>query len=223
MEPSFWLARWQQNQIGFHEQHIHPMLLKYWGEVVASAREQGTNDVDGASRPSVFVPLCGKSLDMLWLIEAGCDVIGVELSELAVEAFFTENKLPYTKTTQGPLQKYENERVTLWCGDIFDLSASQLPALKFFYDRAALVALPIEMRRSYVAKINSLVAPASCGLLVALEYEPNLISPPPHSVPLTLVASSYGEEFDHRVLGSGNGEVKGKPCLEHAVLVQTRS
>ena len=211
MEPNFWLSRWEQNQIGFHEQHVHPMLLKYWQEVAS---------VD-ASRPNVFVPLCGKSLDMLWLMEAGYDVVGVELSELAVEAFFIENNLSYVKSSDGLLQKYSSERVTLWCGDMHDLSAAQLPALNYFYDRAALVALPLDMRHSYIKQLKRLLTPSSVGLLVALEYEPDMVSPPPHSVPLTMVESAYQGLFTHRVLGSGTGEVKGKPCTEHALFLQT--
>ena len=208
MEAKFWLERWQRGEIGFHETMVHPLLIKHW-QTISSGHVQSANNV--------FVPLCGKSLDMLWLIEQGFHVYGVELSALAVDAFFQENNIPFEKSNTGSHTKFESEHATIFSGDILSLAAHSLPAFDFFYDRAALVALPLEMREAYVNKVSALLKPGARGLLISLEYEVGLINPPPHCVDLDSVYDAYGKQYRCDALGSGPGEVKGKPCIEHAI------
>ncbi|MGR8947399.1 MAG: thiopurine S-methyltransferase [Gammaproteobacteria bacterium] len=220
MEPNFWLARWKHNEIGFHEQAIHPLLPKHWPTVAGKTHTKtAAGNDDGAAR-KVFVPLCGKSRDMLWFIEQGYEVYGVELSAVGVEAFFDENNLACEKTVDGKLVKYVGAGVTLWCGDIFILQRSQLPPISLFYDRAALVALPGEMRGRYVHKLATLLAENARGLLIALEYAEHLLNPPPHSLDSDTVRKTCHGLFETRLLGSGDGEVKGHPCTEHAFLLE---
>ena len=76
MDEQFWQARWAENQIGFHQRETNPYLERYWSQLQLPAGCQ------------VLVPLCGKTLDMLWLAAQGHRVLGVELAERAVEDFF---------------------------------------------------------------------------------------------------------------------------------------
>ncbi|MEM7469236.1 MAG: thiopurine S-methyltransferase [Pseudomonadota bacterium] len=218
METDFWLARWAQNEIGFHETDFHPMLRQHWQTVIDRASLS-----DASTQHAVFVPLCGKSRDMLWLMACGFHVCDIELSHLAVDAFFRENNLAYEKSTESNLIKYAGDNVTLWCGDIFALEHTQLPLINLFYDRAALVALPPDIRARYVTKLTDLMAPNAHGLVVSLEYDLSLLNPPPHAITIDSVIESFSGCGECEHLGSGTGEVKGRPCVEHAMLVKTKS
>ena len=130
MEKEFWLERWRTNQIGFHQADFNARLQRHWPSL----------GVPGDAR--VFVPLCGKSRDMLWLAQQGHSVLGVELSPTAIEAFFTEAGAPYERRQAGSLQSYEGERVGILCGDFFELTPIDLSDVVAVFDRGALVALP---------------------------------------------------------------------------------
>lgn len=169
MEPDFWRQRWQENQIGFHQPDINPYLRKHWPNL-------------GVAAPArILVPLCGKSLDMLWLVEQGYQVVGVELSELAVRAFFEEAGFEPTHSQHGMLQLWEAENLQLWCGDFFQLDAGSLGHVDAVYDRAALIALPSEMRQKYVTHMQTLIG-AVPHLLVTMEYPQEQMSGPPFCV-----------------------------------------
>jgi thiopurine S-methyltransferase len=84
LQQEFWHERWQQNEIGFHDKEINEHLQQYWPAFNIALNSR------------IFVPLCGKSKDLLWLLAQGYEVIGVELSPLAVQAFFDENGLSAT-------------------------------------------------------------------------------------------------------------------------------
>lgn len=99
---------------------------------------------------------------MLWLLILGNEAIGVEFSQLAVEAFFTENSLSTTTTT---LQ------------DKFSLTG-----VGAVYDRASLVALPPEMRAAYAEHMQSLFQSGTKTLLVAFNYPQHEMQGPPFSV-----------------------------------------
>ena len=209
MKANFWLECWQRNEIGFHEAEIHPLLLAHWSTVLSAIEDQH-------ARRNVFVPLCGKSRDMIWLMEQGHHVYGVELSAIGVEAFFSENNIAFEKSAAGELTKYVADQVTIFSGDIFALTGSMVPEIKLFYDRAALVALPPGMRNAYAEKVISLLGDKANGLLISLEYAADMINPPPHSLDPEQVEQSYGHVCDCELLGQGVGEVKGKPCTEYA-------
>ncbi|RME35267.1 MAG: thiopurine S-methyltransferase [Gammaproteobacteria bacterium] len=170
MEPEFWHQRWQENQIGFHQdrvnetlEHCFPLLTPRPGE-------------------HVFVPLCGKSLDMLWLQEQGHPVTGVELSPLAVEGFFRENGLRYRSLRSGDLSRHDATGFTLYCGDFFDLQPVDVHSCTLVYDRAALVAFPPEMRPRYAAHLLGLLPAGARILLVTLAYPGGEMEGPPFSV-----------------------------------------
>lgn len=171
MEHAFWHERWQQNQIGFHRQDIHAALHQQWTKL----------DIMPGSR--VMVPMCGKSNDLLWLLNQGYQVLGIELSPLAVEAFFTENNLQPKQRQQGNFLLNEIDELQILCGDFFALQPTDLPAqVDAAYDRASLVALPPPMRIDYALKMKSLLNSGTKTLLVSLEYPDTEMSGPPFSV-----------------------------------------
>ncbi|WP_166359187.1 thiopurine S-methyltransferase [Pseudomonas akapageensis] len=170
MEPEFWHKRWEQNQIGFHQEDVNPCLQRYW---------PGLGLASGAR---VLVPLCGKSLDMVWLAGQGLRVLGVELSSRAVEDFCREQQLQPQINRRGAFTVYQCDGIELWCGDIFALSAADVADCVGLYDRAALIALPAEMRERYCAHLDGILPRECRGLLVTLEYDQAAMAGPPFSV-----------------------------------------
>ncbi len=134
------------------------------------------------TRARVFVPLCGKSVDMRWLAARGHEVIGVELSPIAVRQFFAYEGLQPSSDRTGRFESLRAGPYTLLAGDIFDLDAATLGPVQACYDRAALVALPVNMRRAYVAHCARLLPPGTTLLLITLEYEQQRMEGPPFSV-----------------------------------------
>ena len=171
MDPEFWQERWKNQEIGFHQPDFHALLQKYWPRL------------DLRPGSPVFVPLCGKSLDMVWLAQRGHSVIGAELSELAIDDFFAERGLTATTKTAGDFTVKSADAYELWCGDIFDLPPEAVADVAGVYDRAALIALPRPLRERYAEKLKALLPSRTPILLVTLEYEQAQMSGPPFSVP----------------------------------------
>ncbi len=208
MEAAFWKDRWQANQIGFHEADVHPMLHKH-GAILGN---EGT----------VFVPLCGKSNDMPWLRAQGLQVVGIELADIAVRAFFAEHELTAAHTKLEQFEQYSTPGYRLLCGDYFALTRASLGPITAVYDRAALIALPPDMRRDYAAKMTALAEPGTRMLLVTVEYDTRVITPPPFAVTAEEVTALYGEAWAIEDLGTRAADVKGRPGSEQAfVLVRS--
>ena len=169
MEPAFWQQRWADNQIGFHQAQVNPYLQQYWPQLQLAPGSR------------VLVPLCGKSLDLAWLAGQGHRVLGVELSRQAVQAFFREHGLEPQVAQQGAFEVWRSGDMELWCGDFFALRAADVADCVALYDRAALIALPPEMRVDYM-RLLSQVLPTGAGLLVTLDYQQELLAGPPFSV-----------------------------------------
>jgi thiopurine S-methyltransferase len=148
-----WLQFWRDQRSDFHQQTNNPLLTRFWPSL------------ELAPDSHVFVPLCGKSLDMIWLAGQGYNVIGVELSPVAVRAFFHENGLRPSKRRMGEFTLWQHGRISILCGDYFALQASDLGPVDTVYDRAALTALPEDIRVPYVAQLGRL-APASASILL---------------------------------------------------------
>ncbi|MEO1174199.1 MAG: thiopurine S-methyltransferase [Myxococcota bacterium] len=146
------------------------------------------------------MPLAGKTVDLLWLAEQGYSVLAVELVELAVKAFFDEHRLPHEVTGSGPLKRYraQDRAITVYQGDVFALGAEELDEVDWVHDRAAVVALPAEMRARYGAHLSA-VLPSRAELLVTtFEYEQSRMDGPPFSVPLAEVEQVFSAfRFDH--------------------------
>ncbi len=171
MDADFWRERWQLGQTGFHKSRVNPLLQRWWPELNAQA---GT---------TVFVPLCGKSLDMLWLSEQGYPVLGVELSRLALEDFIDEHALECQWHSDDSFAVAECGSLTLLCGDFFALTSEHLRDTSVIYDRAALIALPPPMRKRYVAHLRENLPGGWRLLLITLDYPQSDRAGPPFSVP----------------------------------------
>ncbi len=183
MEPEFWQERWQRDQIGFHQKEVNPQLREYWPRVGALA---------GAR---IFVPLCGKSRDILWFARNGYEVVGVELSPIAAEAFFRENDLIPDIVEHDHHTSFSNGAVNILCGDFFALRPADLKGVSVVYDRASLIALPADLRRRYVAHLKHLLDPQARTLLVTLEYPDEHVQGPPFSVGETEVRALYDDTY----------------------------
>ncbi len=170
-DKQFWHDKWQSGQLGFHLEDTNAALVKYWPKL----------DIDKTCE--VLVPLCGKSLDMLWLRQQGHEILGVELSQIAARDFFEDNKLKYETTKDDKFQNYTGDGITIAVGDFFDLNEARTTNIKAVYDRAALIALPPSLQKKYVAHLESLLAPGAQILLVTLEYDPADLDGPPFSIP----------------------------------------
>lgn len=201
MEPKFWHERWERGQIGFHRSAPHGFLKRYFSQVAKSGSK-------------VFVPLCGKSNDMLWLLNNGYQVFGVELSEEAVKQFFADNELEPQVTTKvtsnGEFIEYALDELVIWVGDVFNLSGEDLATIDAWYDRGALVALPPEMRKSYVTALSHRLPDEANGLLITVEYPSGYRQGPPFSVSEGEIEASFGQRFSVEELESDEGIIDGK-------------
>ncbi|MCO7519950.1 MULTISPECIES: thiopurine S-methyltransferase [unclassified Pseudomonas] len=196
MEPAFWHKRWADNQIGFHQPQVNPYLQAHWPALGL------------APGARVLVPLCGKSLDMLWLAAQGYRVLGVELSRRAVADFFNEHGLQVQLAQRGAFEIWRSDELEIWCGDVFALGAEDLADCTGVYDRAALIALPAGMRERYMALLGEKLPMACRGLLVTLDYDQALIDGPPFSVADAQVRVGFaGWQVD---------EVEGREILDQS-------
>ncbi len=184
MNKDFWLNLWQKNHIPFHSEETHRFLRQYWPALNIKPNT------------AVFVPLCGKTLDMLWLSQHHKKVIGIELSTIAIEQFFAESKIDYKKSAvDEQLQLYQSDLIDIYCGDFFTLSKEHLPEIGITYDRAALVALPAELRARYVAHLTQLLDKDHRLFLISNTYEQSLMEGPPFSVNEKEITTLFKEHF----------------------------
>jgi thiopurine S-methyltransferase len=188
VSPDFWHQRWQENPIGFHQAAPTPLLVEHWPALGVAPGAQ------------VFVPLAGKSLDMLWFAAQGYRVLGVELSQIAVERFFAEHGLRPDIRDSKYGRHYAAGGIAIVNGDAFGLDADALRGCAAVFDRAALIALPPELRVRYA---NALYAklPAGCrGLLVTLDYPQHEREGPPFAVPEAEVQSLFARDWTIELL-----------------------
>lgn len=178
MDAGFWTDRWARQQIGFHAHQPNVHLCAHWPAIARAGSR-------------VLVPLCGKSVDMAWLAGRGHWVVGVELSAIAVEAFFHEQGLEYCCEPQGPFNLYRSGPIEIWQGDIFALTAEHIGPCAALYDRAALIALPPAMRQVYVQHLQQLLPSGCLGMLLSLEYDQQKAEGPPFSVEPAEVQALY--------------------------------
>ena len=210
MDADFWHRKWADNDIGFHESAANALLRAHF-EALGLAP---------GSR--LLLPLCGKTLDIHWLLERGYRVVGVELSRLAVEQLFTELGTEPTVSRAGPLERFGAPGLDILVGDLFDLDRDALGDVDAIYDRAALVALPPDVRRKYAAHLVALTASAP-QLLICFEYDQTLMEGPPFAVDSDEVAEHYREHYGVRLLERADieGGFKGRlPARESVWLLE---
>ncbi|MCC4631693.1 thiopurine S-methyltransferase [Xanthomonas dyei] len=183
MDTNFWLQRWQDGQTGFHQDEVMPLLQKHWPALQLPRAA------------CVLVPLCGKTLDMHWLAAQGHRVLGVELSPLAVTQFFDEANLQPQRHTSSAGEHFVAGPIEIICGDAFALDASVLADCTAVYDRAALVALPADLRRRYLQTTYARL-PAMCrGLLITLDYPQAEKAGPPFAVDAAEVQALFQAQW----------------------------
>lgn len=182
MEADFWMQKWQRGEIAFHEKQVNPALVQYLPQLQLPAGSR------------IFVPLCGKTLDIGWLLQQGYKVVGAELSVLAITELFTSLNLIPDITTAGKLARYSATNIDILVGDIFQLTTAELGSVNAIYDRAALVALPALMRNRYSACLMALTNNAP-QLLLTYEYDQLLCDGPPFSVSETELQQHYGSSY----------------------------
>ena len=180
MDHDFWQERWATNQIAFHEPEPHPFLRAHIAKL-------GLTPGD-----TVFLPLCGKSLDMDWLIGEGLRVVGIELNRGAVEEVFARLSLAPERRAFGGLQRLQAGPLTLYIGDFFALFAEQLGPVSGVFDRGSLVALPDAMRRRYGPHLVSLAVKAPM-LTMTYDYPQKQTPGPPFAIPFDQVAARYAD------------------------------
>ena len=193
MNSKFWQQRWQEGRIGFHQSDVNPELIKHFSTLALPIGSR------------VLVPLCGKSVDMVWLAHAGYDVVGIELVESAVQAFFIEQNITptiteFTSAADGStLKRYQGQlagqTISLWVADIFALSPTAIGDIDAVYDRAALIALPADVRPDYSKQIYKLSNNAP-QLLITLNYDQSKKDGPPFSISLEQLKQYYDANYE---------------------------
>ncbi len=212
MEHSFWKEKWEQKEIAFHGSETNPLLVKHFGEL---ALHEGNR---------LFLPLCGKTLDIHWLLANGYRVAGAELSGIAVAELFAELGVTPSASRHGSLTHYRAEQIDIFEGDIFKLTADLLEPVDAVYDRAALVALPEGLRQQYALHLTKITNRAP-QLLLCIEYDQSLRGGPPFSLPADKIREVYHETYTFTELGSQEipGGLKGNcPASERAWLLKPR-
>ena len=189
MQPDFWLNRWRAAQIGFHQAAVDRHLKAYWPLL--------NLPMDSP----VFVPLCGKSLDLMWLREGGHSMTGVELSPVALESFLMEHGIPARRRVLADFDVFEAEGLKLYRGDFFKLTRAQLGNSTAVYDRAALISWTPEARQSYVKQLTSLTSPGTQTLLIAVEYPPEQMQGPPFPLTRGTIEELYLGHYSIEELG----------------------
>ncbi len=210
MDADFWYQRWRENRIGFHETAVNPLLIRHWDaiRVGRSAR--------------VLVPLCGKSLDMIWLASRGHRVVGVELSPVATEAFFTENDLDPRVRQRDGFEVWDAGDIRIFCGDFFALMPKLVGRLGAVYDRASLIALPPDLRPRYVQHLVGLMSRGPVPqLLITLEYRADEVVGPPFSVAADEVRAVYAGHYEFDVLAD-NDALDANPNLRRKGITALR-
>ncbi len=190
MRAKFWLERWQKNEIAFHQAEHNKLLLEFWPQM-------------GLKRGDpIFVPLCGKSLDMRWLNHAGHPVVGVELAQIAIETFFAENQICAEQHVVDRFVCHQTDKLKIYQGDLFDLTADLVADVRGLFDRGSLVALPPDMRFRYVDHLLRIIPDGTRILLLTFEYEQERVPGPPHAVHPEEVEQLYGNRCDITLLES---------------------
>ncbi|KHE91727.1 MAG: thiopurine S-methyltransferase [Candidatus Scalindua rubra] len=189
MSIDFWKQTWEKNEIGFHESKPNPLLVAYFKEL---------NLVEGSR---VFLPLCGKALDIAWLLSKGYRVTGAELSKLAIKQLFIGLGVEPEITECGNVSRYSAKNIDIFVGDIFDVSSDILGPVDAIYDRAALVALPEEMRKRYTKHILEITDTAD-QILITFEYDQSLMDGPPFSLNSDEISRHYKDAYNLALLES---------------------
>ena len=185
-----WLEYWENNEINWHSDFVTQELEEYLGLLKLEPGDK------------VFFPLCGKSLDMIYILNQGFSIIGVELSDIGIKQFFHENRLDFTITSVGGFDLYSANNIEIYCGDFFSLTSKHLFDVKAVFDRKSLIALDRNSRQKYVKHLNDIISMGVRILLITLHYPQHQMSGPPFSVDKSEVESLFSMAFKYQELKS---------------------
>ncbi|KTD18055.1 thiopurine S-methyltransferase [Legionella jordanis] len=197
----FWLSIWQEGRTPFHREEVNPDLIEFWPSLKLTPHAR------------VLVPLCGKSLDMLWLVDQGFHVTGIELSETAVQQFAKENQLEFSKRSVHGFDLYCTSAIEIWLADVFDLGLMDVPPVDAIYDRAALIALPEKVRPSYVEHCLQWLRPGGAILLKSMSYQGSMEGPP-YSVEHSEIKTLYQQASQLSCLKATKQSLRGEDALK---------
>jgi thiopurine S-methyltransferase len=199
VDARFWHQKWENNDIAFHKNVANPLLIKHFDEL----------SLEKESR--IFLPLCGKTLDIGWLLSNGYSVAGAELSEIAIKQLFAELDIKPQIVKTEDIKRYSAKDIDIFVGDIFRLSNQMLGAVDAIYDRAALIALPEAVRNQYTAHLKMLTNNAP-QLLICCEYDQTLMEGPPFSISDAEINRHYKDSYALTLLECEEvlGGLKGK-------------
>lgn len=187
MEAEFWHERWAARELGFHQADFNPLMVKHFA---ALELETGAH---------VFVPLCGKTRDIAWLLSQGYRVTGAELSETAVQELYAELGVTPDVTQDGPLKRYAADGLVVFVGDVFEVTAERLGAVDAVFDRAALVALPEEMRLRYVVHVIDATQTAP-QFVIIFTYDQSAMDGPPFSINAMMLDVYFQDNYAVQML-----------------------
>jgi len=183
MGKEYWLNKWLQNDIKFNQDEVNTHLQHYYSKLNLNRSDR------------IFVPLCGKSIDMLWLAQKGHPIVGVEFSPIACKSFFEENNLPYQEKTQEAFTVYYNNTIMIYCGDFFALTPGLIGNVKAVYDRGGFIALSPSIRKQYVEHLVTLIPAGSKVFMTTIEYDQQQMDGPPYSTSFDNIKQFYGPHF----------------------------
>jgi len=206
VEANYWYQKWQRKDIAFHEGETNVFLKAHFSAL----------NLPKGSR--VFVPLCGKTRDIAWLLAQGYQVVGAELSELAVTELFAELGVEPQTSRRGDLVLCQTRDLDIFIGDIFNLGQALLGHVDAIYDRAALVALPLAMRDQYTAHLIK-ITEAAPQLVITFEYDQSLMEGPPFSITSAELERHYKTPYKIRPLATAKveGGLKGVVAADETI------
>ena len=213
MDKDFWLKKWEHNEIGFHESKVNPLLVEYFHKLQL------------ANNSRLFIPLCGKTKDIEWLLDQGYVIVGAELSTLAINELFRDLGLEPNISKNKRFTLFSSQNIDIFVGDIFELSKKDLGPINAIYDRAALVALPKNVRFKYTSHLMD-ISNSAPQFLISLEYDEMLMNGPPFSVNSDEIKEHYTNHYQsiQRIKSNIPAAIKGgKFVITQSVWLMNRT
>lgn len=206
MDADFWTERWNQSNTPWHQSEPEALLTKYFPK---------------EKTKSALIPLCGKSLDVLWISKNSEKVIGVELSPIACQAFFEEQNFSYKTESYKDFKIFNSLNIELWCGDFFKLPTETYQSVDFIYDRAAIIALPPNLRQLYANKLIEIAQASTSSdfqILMIGRVDEGLQDGPPFQVADAEIHKLFSEKLNLEILEKISRPSRADPKLQ---LVET--
>lgn len=172
---------------------VDPILMKNIKELTA-----------GRSNLRMFVPMCGKTHDMLWLADKGHAITGAEINARYIKAFFRDAELEYTLRSEQitpkkkvNVYKAKGKDITLYQCDIFDYSVGVSGQFDAIWDQSALPVINemgAKRLKEYTSLMQSLLKPDGRHMVEVCKHGANFVDS-------KMLKSLFGDKSDIRYLG----------------------